>query len=165
VYAFHAGAPWQNARFPLAYVPPLAILLAAGLTCAVARISLAASAYAVVGLALMLFGAVRLNDSFVERQVQDRQLVAWVDAQATPNTPLLTFGPTLTFQHYSRLPTADLFDTDVSDAPPGTYVLVDVANIEGQWAHQAPGRALDSLRARGLTELGVRNGFTLYRLQ
>ena len=31
VYAFHAGAPWQNFRFTLAYLPPLAILVAAGL--------------------------------------------------------------------------------------------------------------------------------------
>src|SRR5438132_25197 len=31
VYAFHAGAPWQNFRFSLAYLPPLAILVSAGL--------------------------------------------------------------------------------------------------------------------------------------
>ena len=31
VYAFHAGAAWQNFRFSLAYLPPLAILVAAGL--------------------------------------------------------------------------------------------------------------------------------------
>ena len=32
VYAFHAGAAWQNFRFTLAYVPPVAILVAAGLS-------------------------------------------------------------------------------------------------------------------------------------
>ncbi|MGH2524863.1 MAG: ArnT family glycosyltransferase, partial [Anaerolineales bacterium] len=31
VYAFHAGAAWQNFRFTLAYLPPLAVLAAAGL--------------------------------------------------------------------------------------------------------------------------------------
>ncbi len=31
VFAFHAGAPWQNFRFALAYLPPAAILVAAGL--------------------------------------------------------------------------------------------------------------------------------------
>ena len=31
VFAFHAGAPWQNFRFALAYLPPAAILAAAGL--------------------------------------------------------------------------------------------------------------------------------------
>jgi hypothetical protein len=30
VFIFHAGAPWQNFRFTLAYLPPLAILAAAG---------------------------------------------------------------------------------------------------------------------------------------
>jgi hypothetical protein len=30
VYAFHAGTPWQNFRFTLAYLPPIAILAAVG---------------------------------------------------------------------------------------------------------------------------------------
>src|SRR5438128_3759686 len=101
VYAFHAGAPWQNFRFSLAYLPPLAILVAAGLRWAwvhVNRRSLRAlvGAWAALGLLSMAIGGVRLVQGFVDRKADDLALVHWVETQTPPSARLFSFGPTLT---------------------------------------------------------------------
>ncbi|HET6315014.1 MAG TPA: hypothetical protein VFG86_01050 [Chloroflexota bacterium] len=169
VYAFHAGAPWQNFRFTLAYVPPLAILLAAGLTWfgwfLFTRISVA---WLALGLALMVFGGVRLVDGFIDRQQEERALVPWVESQAKAGARLLTFGPTLTFTHFSHLPTFDMSvvsDADLAPAAP-TYVLVDVANLEEQWQGRRPAELFQRLRdGPGLQSLGTRGALTLFRVE
>ena len=110
--------------------------------------------WVVLGLAVTSAWGVRLTSAFIDRQLEDRALVAWVEATAEPSAQLLTFGPTLTFRHYSRVPTSDLFDAARGPAR-SAYVLIDVDNIERQWRGQPPSRAFERLRAeRGLTPLG-----------
>jgi hypothetical protein len=168
VYAFHAGAAWQNFRFTLAYVPPLAILIAAGLVWAAGRLGPRPIAiWLALGLAVMVVGGTRLVTGFVDRQQEDLALVPWVEAQVTPDARLLSFGPTLTFTHASRLPTLDLFDlpdAELERATP-TYLLVDVANLEAQWSAQRPGVLYHRLRdGPGLQPLGTRGTFSLFRV-
>jgi hypothetical protein len=169
VFAFHAGAPWQNFRFTLAYVPPLAIVLAFGLSWVGWWWSprLIAIWFA-LGLTVMVFGGVRLLNGFAERQQEERALVTWVESEVTGGARLLTFGPTLTFTHFSRVPTFDLFevtDTELGRAAP-TYVLVDVANIELQWSDKRPGELYRRLRdGPGLELLGTRGAMTLFRVE
>jgi 4-amino-4-deoxy-L-arabinose transferase-like glycosyltransferase len=143
VYAFHAGAPWQNFRFMLAAMPPLAILLALGVGAASGRLRgywrvglwlLVAS-----GLGAMVFGGARVARQFVVRKNADLALVRAVESQVPPGARLLTFSVTLTFQHYSRLETFELSElrpaalsTLLADGRP-TYLLLDVNNIETQW--------------------------------
>jgi 4-amino-4-deoxy-L-arabinose transferase-like glycosyltransferase len=169
VYAFHAGAPWQNFRFALAYVPPLAILIAAAL-CWLAhwletRIVVA---WLLLGLVVMSFGAVRLVNGFVNRQQDERLLVSWVESQVPPDAQLLAFGPTLTFTHFSALPTRDLFDlpdAELRSTSP-TYLLVDVSNLEAQWQRQRPAQVYEALRdGPGLRLLGSFGNFSLFHVQ
>jgi 4-amino-4-deoxy-L-arabinose transferase-like glycosyltransferase len=175
VYAFHAGAAWQNFRFSLAYLPPLAIILAAGLTWTWRRmdrrIGMVVAACATLGLLAAASGAVRLVTGFVDRKEDDLALVRWVQTQTPPGAQLLSFGPTLAFRHYTGSPTFDLFDLTQRDldailaAPTPTYVLLDVDNVEEQWLGQAPALNWDRLRDRsGVSQVGSQGSFTLFRV-
>jgi hypothetical protein len=173
VYAFHAGAPWQNPRFALAYLPPLAILAAMGFaqlqSAAQQKIRQAATVALVGGLALAAAGSVVLLNEFIERKQDDVATVRWTERLAPANAQLLTFGLTATFQQYGRLETLDLSELGsatmaalLSDGRP-TVVLLDVPGIERQWRGRAPWVNYRSLRdGPGLAPLGVRNGVTLF---
>jgi hypothetical protein len=173
VYAFHAGAPWQNFRFTLAYLPPLAILCAVGLLWTWrtmdARRGALALACMVLGLSLTAYAGVRLVQGFIDRKEDELGLVRWVDAQVEPRARLFTFGPTLTFRHYSGMPTFDLFDVSSSDiasilaSPAPTYVLVDKTSLDEQWLGQAPDQNFLRLRdGAGLTPLGNHGSYLLF---
>jgi hypothetical protein len=176
VFVFHAGAPWQNFRFTLAYLPPLAILAATGLLLAWRHLRhplrYLVVACAVLGLLISTAGAVRLVERFIDTKDQELALVDWVKSEAPPDAQLFTFGPTLAFRHYSSLPTFDLFDLTASDiqdvlsAPAPHYLLVDEASVEDQWLDQPPSTNFHLLRdSRGLELLGARAGYTLYRVR
>jgi hypothetical protein len=176
VFLFHAGAPWQNFRFTLAYMPPLGILAAAGLLLAWRRlrypIRLLVPACAALGLLVATAGAVRLNERFIDTKEQELSLVDWVQTQTPTDAQLFTFGPTLAFRHYSSLPTFDLFDLTASDiqdilgAPAPHYLLVDEASVEDQWLNQPPSTNFLMLRdSPGLDRLGAQGSYTLYRVR
>jgi hypothetical protein len=175
VYAFHAGAPWQNFRFTLAYLPPLAILVAYGLTWAWRRLDRRVGAvigvWAALGLVSMAVGGVRLVQGFVDRKADDLALVQWVETQTPPSARLFSFGPTLTFRHYASYPTIDLYDVTPSDlainlaARAPTFVLLDEANVDQQWRDQAPYTNFEWLKAGpGLVKVGDRSGYALFRV-
>lgn len=176
VYVFHAGAPWQNFRFTLAYLPPLAVLAAFGLTWTARHLNgrgkTTVALCAAVGLLVAGVGAVRLVEGFVDRKDVDLALVRWVQAQSPANARVFSFGPTLTLRHYTSLPTFDLFDVSPADvrailaSPAPTYLLVDESSVEGQWRDQPPGTNFHLLRdSVGLQRVGDDNGYTLYRVQ
>jgi Dolichyl-phosphate-mannose-protein mannosyltransferase len=183
VYAFHAGAPWQNFRFTLAYLPPLAILIGAGVLVAWRWLAswlplhwrrpvrLLLAAWVAIGLLVTTAAAVRLVERFVDTKDQELALVHWVQTQTPPGTELFTFGPTLAFRHYSSLPTFDLFDLTPADVrsilghPAPHYVLVDTASVESQWLNQAPWINYHLMRDDvGLTERGSQGNYTLYQV-
>jgi hypothetical protein len=175
VYAFHAGAPWQNFRFTLAYLPPLAVLAATGLTWTWRsidrRLASVVALCAAAGLLVSGVAAVRLVQGFIDRKDEDVALVRWVQAQTPPNAQLLSFGPTLTLRHYTSLPTFDLFDVSPSDVssilatPAPTYLLLDERSVEDQWLNQPPSANFHLLRdGPGLTPIGSVGSYTLYRV-
>ncbi len=173
VYAFHAGAPWQNPRFALAYLPPLAILAALGFaelqTAAHIQIRRAATIVLVGGLALAAAGSVVLTARFIERKQYDVAIVHWTERLAPGNAQVLTFGLTGTFRQYGRLETLDLSELGpsklaqlLSDGRP-SVVLLDVAGTERQWTGRPAWENFRALRfGPGLVSLGSRNGYTLF---
>lgn len=175
VYSFHAGAPWQNFRFSLAYLPPLAILAAAGLTWAWRhvnpRLDGVIALWAVIGLLSMAVGGVRVVQGFVDRKVDDLALVHWVVTQTPPSARLFSFGPTLTFRHYASYPTIDLYDVTPADlaaelaTPAPTFVLLDESNVEQQWRYQAPYANFQWLKdGPGLVRVGDQGSYALFRV-
>ncbi len=157
IYIFHAGAPWQNFRFNLAHLPPLAILVAIGVETialwlvrrlhngTVRRLALLVlTGYVLTGMLLMARGGWRLTQSFVDRKNTELALVRQVEAKVQPDAQLVTFGLTLTFQHYSHLPTYEIYYLDepalkaLASAPQPLYVLLNLDNVETQWQGETP---------------------------
>lgn len=176
VYAFHAGAPWQNPRFALAYLPPLAILAAIGFaqlrSATDVRIRWAATLCLVSGLALAAAGSAVLTDHFIARKQNDVATVRWTEHLAPPHAQLLTFGLTATFQQYGNLQTFDLSEVRSStigellaDGRP-TLVLIDVTSIERQWSGRPPWETYRELRdGPGLIPVGARGSYTLFTVR
>jgi hypothetical protein len=166
-YAFHAGAPWQNIRFILAYLPPLAILVALGARLAIGmthRPWLVGAALA-VGLVWTVVGGARLTQSFLQRKNADLAIVRWVDGQTPSGARLVTFGLSATFQHYSPLDTEDVFDAGTSDLTSDrpTYLLLDVDSVEHQWQGLLPDVTYRELADAGrLVPVGQQGGYTLF---
>ncbi|HEU5422605.1 MAG TPA: hypothetical protein VFU72_03610, partial [Nitrolancea sp.] len=173
VFAFHAGAPWQNVRFGLAYLPPLAIL--STLSFAELWVRANATGRAVLGLLLaaglawQVASGTLLLDDFIARKDADLALVRAVNVP--PDAQLLTFGPTLTFQHYTALATTDLSEVGPRDlarllaGQRPTYLLLDVPNVESQWRGLPPDSNYQWLRAGpGLRPLRQYGPYTLFQV-
>jgi hypothetical protein len=176
VFGFHAGAPWQNFRFTLAYLTPLAVLAAVGLETVLARLGprgrRAGLALFGLGLLIMLLSGTQLTQDFITRKQADLQTVARVQALLPPHARLLTFNQTFTFQHYSPLDTHELYYLSEDDLPAlladdvPTYLLLDEGNVEAQWAGEPLGAAYRWLRdQRGLEPIEHFGSLTLSRVQ
>jgi hypothetical protein len=170
---FYVALPWQNIRYALAYTPPAAILIAIGAATVARGLgrygTLAVTAGLVAGLAWMGLGGVNLAQGFIARKDADVAIVRSVTAP--PDARLLTFGPTLSFQHYSPLETYDLSELTPADLAPLSadghplLLLLDVPNIESQWAGRAPETNYRWLRdGPGLAPLGQHGPYTLFRV-
>jgi hypothetical protein len=176
ILGFHAGAPWQNFRFTLAALPPLAVLAGLGAAQAAAwlgpRRSGLVLALVGAGLVWQVVAGAQLTQQFINRKRADLAAVAGVEALAPANAQLLTFSITGTFDYYSRLDTHDLWGLDtaqvaglVADGHP-TLLLIDVANVEAQWQGHAPAINYHWLRdGPGLDRLGQFQSFTLFQVR
>ena len=186
IFVFHAGAPWQNFRFNLAHLPPLAILVAIGVQTVagwlrrvfpVGTPHRAASGLLVLvvvaGMAWMAAGGWALTHSFIARKTADLATVAWVEhLTGGGNARLLTFNLTSTFRHYGHLGgTHELYGLEppelaalVGDGE-AVYLLIDVAEVEGQWQGRSPSLNYHWLREQvGLDEIGRARTYTLFRV-
>lgn len=174
MYLFHAGSTWQNLRYVLAYLPPLAVLAAVGADALLGRRGWTArltAGWLVAGAVWAMAGGVLLTNQFITRKHADLALVGWVEEHTPADAQLLTFGPTLTFRHYGQRPTLELYELSPADLPAvlergrPSYLLLDVGNVEEQWAGRAPALDYAWLRdSAGLTQVGQDDGLTLFRV-
>ncbi len=176
IYALHAGAPWQNLRHSLVYLPPLAILAAlgaerlAGWRSGIARWPVVGLLAA--GILWMGVGGWSLTQSFIDRKNETLEIVRWVERALPPEATLLTFGLTGAFEHYASLDTQEFFFMQPTrletllEGDRAIYLLLDVANVESQWRGLQPAENLEWLRrGPGLSRIGERGGYSLYRVQ
>lgn len=192
VIGFHIGAPYQNFRFALAYLPPLAIAAAVGLvriskpstmhseqptlhpspfTLHHSRASRLTSPLFAVGLLLMVIGGLRLVNTYVTNKDHDLATVAWVENQTESDANLICFGLTLTFQQYSHLSTYEIFYLEPPDMTRllsqerPTYLFVDVNNVQQQWSELAPGLNYTWLEQHAtLRVVGQIDAYTLFQV-
>ncbi len=182
VYLFHAGTAWQNVRFTLAYLPPLALLAALGFASVAEALRARGVARGIVRAGLLLYlllgvgwmsaGALDLTRGFIERMQGLVETVRWVEAQVPEGARLLTFSLTLTFEHESALETHELFFLSPDTLAPlladerPTYLFLDVGSVESQWQGKAPALNYQWLRDNpGLRSLAERPPYTLFEVQ
>ena len=169
-----AGLPWQDPRFILMAIPPLAIL--AGLGMAEAWEQWPAwhtvlGGVAILSLLAVLAGGVRGADTMIAAHASDERAAAWAAAELPPHAHLLSFGLTATLIH-SGIPAEELADLGparlhaLETAYPRLYLLVSVPVIQGQAARLPAGEDFAALsHAPGLSRIGARDGYTLFRVE
>ncbi|HEY0583510.1 MAG TPA: glycosyltransferase family 39 protein [Chloroflexota bacterium] len=175
MYLFHAGSTWQNLRYVLAYLPPVAIVAAVGasrlLQATNPRLMMLARAGIGLGIVWALVGGPLLTSRFVDQKNGDLATVEWVQGATEPHARLLTFGPTLVLRHYGQHEALDLYDLQPDELPAlladgrPTYVLLDEANVEDQWRGRSPAVNYAWLRDHpGLEPVGRQAGMSLFRV-
>jgi hypothetical protein len=118
----------------------------------------------------MLLWAYPMLGNFLRAQNHSKYLARQVEQRLPPEATLITFGLTLTLQHYTHLNTLELFHLDEAEletlakskAP--FYVLLDIHNLETQWQNQAPYLNYHWLRSHTtLTEIDTFPPYTLFK--
>ncbi|MEO7908227.1 MAG: hypothetical protein ABIV47_01125, partial [Roseiflexaceae bacterium] len=193
LWLFLSGIPYQNARFILPALPALAALAGLGFGWAyewtkdkgqrtndargfVVRPSLFVRNVLTVSLCVSLAGSLAwgLRDyrNLVAYKNEQLALVDWARTQLPAGGTLITFGATLTFQHYIAYDVRELFylmpaDLDlIARQPQPAYLLLDVGTIEGQWAGLRPQEDYRYLQEHpGLDIVGQRGAYTLFQLK
>jgi 4-amino-4-deoxy-L-arabinose transferase-like glycosyltransferase len=175
IYLLLVGYPVQNFRFTLGYLPPLAIVVAAGLLAVFDRFPnrVRPLLLAIFACALLwvTYGGWTLTRQFMVRKEANLATVRWTEQQVGPQGQLFTFAITPTFEQYTDLQVYDLYNVTqtqmserLQDRQPA-YLLLDVENIEQQWAEHAPGQNYRWLaQEHGLLRLGQHRQFTLFRI-
>lgn len=147
MYLFLAGIAWQNPRFAVSYLPPLAVWVAVGFD----RVwehdrRWRPIVVGAIGLSLLGMSAwsVRVVDNFVARKDADLAVVRQLDRLVPPDGTLITFGLTATVQQYTGLRVVELYHLDeatlgreIQSGRP-LYLLIDQTHIEQQWRDKSP---------------------------
>lgn len=109
---------------------------------------------------------------FIGNQQKDKDAAQWADRHIPPGATLYTFGLTLTLKHYTDLQVYEIYyetpDTLAAkwNINQNDYLLLNVWNIENQWAGREPQIAYHWLRdQRGLYEIGKFGYYTLYEVE
>lgn len=125
-----------------------------------------------ISLGVSLAWGLRDYRNLVLYKNEQLALVDWARSQLPAGSTLITFGATLTLQHYTQNDVRELFyltepDLDrIARQPRPAYLLLDVGNIESQWAGLRPQQDYAYLQQRpGLDSVGRYGSYTLFRLK
>ena len=166
--------PYQNTRFTMALLPPLAILAAIGVAWTWARLESRPRLRRAGGglvIALLVVNAAlawRHADAFAVRQATDLAAIRSLAAQVPAEARVISLGATPALRH-DGFDVVELYYLDAADvealvAGGVTFVLVDAAALATQWAGTSPGIAFDRLRSTGdLVEIDGAGSWTLFR--
>ncbi len=176
---FMAGGAYQNTRFYLAALPPVAILVGSGawlVWTAAARRWPRFGGRVIVGVVIVALVvnallAWRFTDNFIERVGTEKDRVASLAAELPASARVISLGPTGQLVHdgYDAIELTSIDPERVADAVAAerpTYLLVDMASIQSQWAGSQPQRAVEAIdRQFGLSESASSGSWTLYRIE
>jgi len=177
IYLLLIGGPQQNVRFALSYSPPYAIIVALGLVSLLTQLQKhLILRRIVIGLTLVGFiwsvvGAYTWTQDFITRQQNDLATVRWVESEiGSFDSPLITFGLTLSLRHYTNIDTHEIFSMTPDDietlAQSGDefYLLLNVYNVQTQWRDQPPYLNYQWIVEHyDVEKVGTHRHFTLFR--
>jgi hypothetical protein len=172
ILGFLVGTSYQNFRYLLQLLPPLAVVAALGadrlLTAAAPRWRRVVAVGLLAAAGWMVWGGVAITRLYVLRQRATAEVVEKVAATVPAGARVLAFGCTLALQHDGRVATSELWDQDPASLaallaePAPLYLVADLASVRGQWWDLTPGRALAWLEAHASLEpLWTFRGHTL----
>ncbi|MDX2138121.1 MAG: phospholipid carrier-dependent glycosyltransferase [Chloroflexota bacterium] len=180
-FLFLAGIPYQNIRFPLILLPPVAILCARGIEIPgrqahqeqasilfVSRLlSKLFALFLFVSMLLLARDGITYTQAFIAWQVRDKTVVFWVRYHLPEDATLYTHGLSPALRHYTQIEIHELYDETPQSLNttqhPGAYLLINGWQIANQWAGLAPGVAVDwLLEHRTLRRIGRMSDYTLY---
>ncbi|MBE7553537.1 MAG: hypothetical protein HS126_20900 [Anaerolineales bacterium] len=181
VYLFLAGIPYQNFRFGLTLYLPLVLLTGFGLAEFFSRNNVDAplpvfrevilKIAITLSLAGMLAWAYPMLDSFLTVQNRSKIIARQVEQTLPPEASLITFGLTLTVQHYTRLNALEFFFLDqtslktLAESSDALYLLLDLPGIETQWRGKTPQINYQWLKEnRNLIKIGEFPPYTLFKV-
>jgi hypothetical protein len=166
--------PYQNPRFVLGLLPPLALLSARGIGWI--RVRLAARgaiasrlASAAVAVLLVMNAALawRHVDGFVVRQSAELRAIRALAAEIPSGATVISLGATAALRH-DGLDVVELYyltasEVDALASGGPAYLVVDAGALAGQWAGTAPGLAFERLRlAPGFIEVDRSGTWALF---
>lgn len=173
---FLIGIPYQNIRFPLIAMPAVALLTGAGIS-KIFSVFKGSRLYPVRGvltcaavclaLVWVIQAAEPTIDAFLQIQDESKQSALWASRIANPDATIYAFGITLTLEHYANQQVEELYyftpEQLEAQIQPGDYLLVNVWQLENQWAGQPVYDSFNYLRYnRGLYQIGRHGLYTLY---
>ncbi len=179
-YLFLVGIPYQNIRFPLIVFPAVALLVGFGMQAVfewskrwhilIGRVAIVV--LVAIGSVQTYVTAQETIETFIANQQHDKVVARWAAQQIPSDETVYTFGLTLTLKHYTTLEVYEIYyespetlDERWSHGQ-DDYLLLNVWNIENQWAGREPQIAFHWLRdRRGLVELGRNGNYTLFRVE
>ncbi|MCL4295342.1 MAG: phospholipid carrier-dependent glycosyltransferase [Anaerolineae bacterium] len=190
VYLFLAGIPYQNFRFGLTLYLPLVLLTGFGLndlfssgaglrggrgefTPVLLRLHSPAVLKTIAALSLVgtLAWAYPMLNSFLTVQNRTKIIARQVEQALPQEASLITFGLTLTVQHYTRLKVLELFFLDqtslktLAGSSDPLYLLLDLPGIETQWRGKTPQLNYQWLKEnRKLIKIGEFPPYTLFKV-
>lgn len=168
--------PYQNPRFVLGLLPPLAVLVACGVAGLWTRLERRPVARGVLAVAVAILivanGALawRHVDAFTARQAADLAAIRQLAAEIPAGASVVSLGATATLRH-DGLDVTELFglglpQADAITAGGPTYVLVGADAMTGQWAGTPTGLAFDHLRrAPRFAEVDRAGAWTLFAIR
>jgi len=149
MYVMLIGVAWQNPRFAMAYVPPLAAWAGVGYDALQRRAAQSGWRCALTMLIVIaLLGAglwsYRLTTDFIERKDADLARVESVAADVPTDATVLSFGLTAMLDHYTSLTVREIYNetpvslTNLLNDSSALYVVIDETNLAAQWAGKTP---------------------------
>ena len=176
------GDRYQNTRFALAMLPPIAILAALGSSTVLAGLwrlrppigrwaTIAALVVSGLAIVSILGTAVAFTDGFIERHQTETAAIRELAAEVPLDARLVTFGATATVRRDGLQDALELYDQDPAALPRlvgdgrATYLLIPTDALDTQWSGSRPGLALEALRdGPGLTLIDSAGSYQLYRI-
>ncbi len=164
---------WQDPRFVLAALPPIALL--GGLGCVRMRIFVTtrhrwlfipAVALALIAIAA---GASRGLNALASSSHRERTTVQWLEAHIPAHATLLSTEITPALQYRTHLRTVELYQLSpkavqrILDTNRSVFLALQVARMSTQWATMDPGKDFRYLNtSQRLRTIGSSGGYTLF---
>lgn len=176
VLGFLVGTTYQNFRYLLLILSPLAVVAAIGADRLLAArrswLRWATGALLAGAASWMVWGGVSLTRWFVTRQEATLAVVDRVVATVPTDARVVAFGLTLAIEHDGRREAVELYHQDgaslaalLAGSRP-VYLAADLAVVRGQWGELSPGTALRWLEAHArLVPLWTMDGVTLLAVE